>query len=121
MITRREKQVLSLVAIGFSADEIGDALFISPETARKTICNMKIKLRLSKVSELTAYYWCEAFGTSFEEKKRQVLLAVLSLVLIFAMSVDIAPDKNRTTRTSRNARAQLRRQTKRENELLITW
>jgi DNA-binding CsgD family transcriptional regulator len=86
MITRRERQVLSLTAIGFSADETGDALFISRETVRKTICNMKIKLRLSKVSELTAYYWCEAFGASFEEKKKQVLSAVLAAGILLAIS-----------------------------------
>jgi DNA-binding CsgD family transcriptional regulator len=86
MLTRRENQVLSLTAIGFSADEVGDALFISRETARKTICNMKIKLRLSKVSELTAYYWCEAFGVSFEEKRKQVLSAVLAVSILFTIS-----------------------------------
>ncbi|MDR3142164.1 MAG: LuxR C-terminal-related transcriptional regulator [Tannerellaceae bacterium] len=86
MLTRRENQVLSLAAIGFSADEIGDTLFISRETARKTICNVKTKLRLSKVSELTAHYWCEAFGVSFEEKKKQVLSAVLAVSILLAIS-----------------------------------
>jgi DNA-binding CsgD family transcriptional regulator len=52
MLSKRENQVLGLVAVGLTPDEIGDRLYISRETVRKTICNVKCKLSLGKATEL---------------------------------------------------------------------
>jgi DNA-binding CsgD family transcriptional regulator len=89
MLSRREKQILSLVAIGMTPDEIGDRLYISKETVRKTICNVKVKVNLQKASELSAYYWCESFGASFSEMKKRVLSSVLVIGILYCTSLEV--------------------------------
>lgn len=87
-LTVREDEILRLHSIGLTPDEIADRLCISRETVRKTICNIKIKLQLQKASELAAYYWCNYFGTSLEEQRKQILSACLCLVFIFNLSLN---------------------------------
>jgi DNA-binding CsgD family transcriptional regulator len=81
MLSKREEEVLKLVAHGLSADEIADKFFRSADTVKKTIRNVKEKLALQKATELTAYYWCRAFGDSFKERRNR-LLSISLLVLI---------------------------------------
>ena len=87
-LTTREEEILQLHSIGLTPDEIADKLCRSRETIRKTICNIKIKLRLQKASELTAYYWCEFFGASFEEQRKSILSACGCLLVLFTLSVN---------------------------------
>ena len=44
MLTDREREVVALVAGGLSNDEIAEALFISPATARTHVSRAMIKL-----------------------------------------------------------------------------
>lgn len=87
-LTTREEEILRLHSIGLTPDEIADKLYRSRETVRKTICNIKIKLQLQKASELTAYYWCEFFGTSLEEQRKNILSACACLLILFTLSID---------------------------------
>jgi DNA-binding CsgD family transcriptional regulator len=82
MLTKREDQVLGLVAVGLTPDEIGDRLYISRETVRKTVCNVKSKLGLGKAAELAAFFWCRLFGTTFDEQKRRILAICLLLLFV---------------------------------------
>ncbi len=50
-LTRREREVLSLIAQGFNYDAIAQALVISPETARTHIQNMLGKLQVHSRAE----------------------------------------------------------------------
>lgn len=84
-LSNRETEILELVAIGLSAEEIADKLCRSPETIRKTISNIKIKKNLQKATELAAEYWCSVFGTSLEEQKKQILAAMMLAVVIFSL------------------------------------
>lgn len=54
-LTRREQQVLALAAQGATAAQIGQALHISPLTARKHRENLMRKLSLHSTAELVAY------------------------------------------------------------------
>ncbi|CAB3666273.1 Response regulator UvrY [Achromobacter dolens] len=54
-LTRREQQVLALAAQGATAAQIGEALHISPLTARKHRENLMRKLALHSTAELVAY------------------------------------------------------------------
>lgn len=85
--TQREEQVLKFTAHGYTPDEIGYFLGITRETVRKITCNIKIKVKLQKSTELTAFYWCKYFGTSLEDQRRQ--LGATLLLLIFMISVPI--------------------------------
>jgi len=54
-LTKREKEVLKLVAEGYSSVEIGQFLNISPKTADKHRANIMNKLNLHSAPALTAY------------------------------------------------------------------
>jgi DNA-binding NarL/FixJ family response regulator len=54
-LTKREKEVLKLVAEGYSSVEIGKLLKISPKTADKHRSNIMNKLNLHSAAALTAY------------------------------------------------------------------
>lgn len=54
-LTRREQQILGLVASGQSAHDIADALHISPLTVRKHRENLMRKLDLHNTAELAVY------------------------------------------------------------------
>ncbi|WP_109576220.1 response regulator transcription factor [Aminobacter sp. AP02] len=54
-LTRREREILALVAQGLTARETAERLGISPLTARKHRENLMGKLNLHSAAELTAY------------------------------------------------------------------
>jgi len=54
-LTAREREVLQLTAEGYTSQEIGEHLHISPRTADKHRQNIKAKLELKNVAEMTAY------------------------------------------------------------------
>jgi len=54
-ITQREREVLKLLAEGYSNKEIGDLLHISVKTVEKHRANLIGKLDLHNVAQLTAY------------------------------------------------------------------
>ena len=85
-LSKRESQILSLHAIGLTPDEIGDQLSITRETARTSLRNIKSKVNWHKASELTAYWWCSQFNIDFEEKRKQVLSAILTLCILITGS-----------------------------------
>lgn len=87
MLSNRENQILEYIAVGLTPDEIGNRLYISRETVRTTIRNIKLKLNYQKATELTAYWWCTQFKIDFEEKRKQILSALLSLIILIAGSL----------------------------------
>ena len=55
-ITKREREVLGLIAAGFSNDEVGRALFISPRTAKAHADALREKLGVARRRYLPAAY-----------------------------------------------------------------
>jgi DNA-binding NarL/FixJ family response regulator len=55
VLTRRELEVLVLLAEGLSNREIGDRLFITPKTAEHHVANVLAKTGLSRRTEAAAY------------------------------------------------------------------
>lgn len=92
--TQREKQVLKLIAHGYTPDEIGDFLGITRDTVRKITCNIKVKVKLQKATELAAYYWCSLFGTTLEEQRKSILSTIGCFFFLFTVSLD-GHDKRR--------------------------
>lgn len=56
-LTKREIQVLKLVASGFNNQEIAEKLFISVSTAKAHVSNILGKLHLSDRTQAAAYAW----------------------------------------------------------------
>jgi DNA-binding CsgD family transcriptional regulator len=55
-ITRRQRQVLTLLARGWTAAEIGDELAISTRTVRAHLDALRLKLGAKRCRELPALY-----------------------------------------------------------------
>lgn len=90
--TPREDEINEGIALGYTPDEIGDFFSISRETVRKTVCNIKSKIKRQKSTELTAEYWCQKCGTTLETERQRFLdkirdhkeiLSIITLVLFF--------------------------------------
>ncbi|MDR1090715.1 MAG: helix-turn-helix transcriptional regulator [Prevotella sp.] len=97
MLSKREEQILALCAVGLSAKEIADKKNISPETARKTISNIKLKTGFQKSTELAAFYYCRLMDVDFKEFRKQVLSIIL-LFLIYIMEISCNQIENYTRR-----------------------
>lgn len=54
-LTRREKEVLRLVGLGYTAKKISDELHIGQNTAVSHIQNLRLKLKANNVQELVRY------------------------------------------------------------------
>lgn len=54
-LTQREREVLKLVAEGYTSKEIADLLCISPKTVERHRANIMGKLNMHNVSELTSF------------------------------------------------------------------
>ena len=54
-LTRREVEVLRLIAAGHSNREIATALFLSPRTAERHVANLYLKIGAHSKAEATAY------------------------------------------------------------------
>lgn len=67
-ITKREKEIIELLAHGLSEKEIGEKLFISPKTVNNHLDNIRKKTGVSKNIELVAYYLASLRGKKFDLK-----------------------------------------------------
>lgn len=67
-LSKREKQVLSLLTSGLSHKEIADHISRTQSTVSNTVQNIKFKVGLSKDTELVSYYLAKRYGldTSFD-------------------------------------------------------
>ena len=54
-LTEREREVLTLVARGFTNKQIADTLFVTEKTARNHVSHILDKLGLSRRSEAAAF------------------------------------------------------------------
>jgi len=107
MLTKTEHTVYKLNAVGKSYKEMADFLTITVETVKSHMKNLKIKKGLQKSSELAALYWCEVFGTSFEDQRKQIIASCLTVVLIISFQVDFT-DRYRRPEQRRNSRIEAR-------------
>ncbi|MDR1091096.1 MAG: LuxR C-terminal-related transcriptional regulator [Prevotella sp.] len=122
-LSHTELEVLETYGKGLRDQEVADKLDKPVWTVKTHKKNIFQKLGVNSTHEMIIYLVSLKTGKPFklDEIRRQGIAAVLSLILTLAISVDITTNKSRTRGISGNARTQLRRQTKRENELLITW
>lgn len=55
-LTSREKEIVDLISKGFQAQDIADRLFLSVKTVNRHRENIKAKLQVRTLPQLTAYY-----------------------------------------------------------------
>ena len=62
-LTRRETEILGLIAAGRTTKQIADQLFRSPKTIEKVRATIREKLGLKTTAELANYYACSICKT----------------------------------------------------------
>jgi DNA-binding CsgD family transcriptional regulator len=68
-LTRREREILLLVAEGHRNDDIAEKLCLSEKTVRNHITHILAKLGLRTRAELIAYAWRNALIKPGQEEK----------------------------------------------------
>lgn len=123
ILTQRERQVAEFLAWGASAKEVPDLLVsryggqeISVNTVRNTAANIFTKLHINKVSELSAWWFCNVEGVDSSHspiqrriyiKAYSILMLLIMIPSIFNMDQAIRPQRTgaaRVTRVVRSAR-----------------
>lgn len=102
-LTNREYQVAELIAWGAAQKEAADKLGISRFTVDNILRNVKKKLHLQKINEISAWYFCNRFNISMTLsplKRSLITTAFLALVIIQIGWMD----NSQYARTCRNAK-----------------
>lgn len=111
-LTRRESEIAELFAWGASKKEIAERLFISERTVENHARNIYEKTGVSKVNELSAWWFCTKFHISFDlSPLKRKIIATMLLVLMIPQFVDfdnmairIRTSTCRTVRATRSRR-----------------
>lgn len=117
-LTKRESEIAELFAWGAAKKDIANRLCISERTVENHTRNIYDKAGVTKVNELSAWWFCTKFKISFDLSplKRGVIamffLSVISFMEIYAQDSTTLyrPLKTRTQRVVRS------RQGRRKNE-----
>jgi DNA-binding CsgD family transcriptional regulator len=117
-LTRREYDITELVAWGATAKDISNMLFISPRTVTTTIHNVFKKTGVTKVNELSAWYFCKTFHISFELSPLKRTVATLAMIAL-VLTAEFAPDSSGFIRTARVRATRFARSTRRNNDYPI--
>lgn len=83
-LTRRESEIAELFAWGASKKEIAERLFISERTVENHARKIYEKTGVSKVNELSAWWFCTKFHISFDLSplKRKIIATMLLVFMI---------------------------------------
>jgi len=106
-LTKTQQKVYKLLAAGKSYKEIADILDKPLETIKSHIREIKLRVPYQKQGEIIASFWCEMFGASFEEQRKQIIASCLTLLLIATIQMDFT-DKYRRIEQRRVARTEVR-------------
>lgn len=113
-LTNREYQVTELVAWGAAQKEAADELGISRFTVDNIIRNVKRKLHLQKINEISAWYFCDRFNISMNLSplKKQLTASVFLALVIIQIGYMDNGQFFRVGRTKTTSSARVRPRTK---------
>jgi DNA-binding CsgD family transcriptional regulator len=86
-LTKREKQIAELFAWGATKKDVANRLFISENTVQNHAANIFRKIGVTKINELSAWWFCTRYNISFDLSpiKRQVIALILLVVAMPSM------------------------------------
>lgn len=88
-LTKRESEIAELFAWGASKKEIAERLFISERTVENHARKIYEKTGVSKVNELSAWWFCTKFHISFDlSPLKRKIIATMLLVFMIPQFVD---------------------------------
>lgn len=85
-LTERENQIAERIAWGASQKEVAFDLGISRSTVDNTLRKIYQKLRIGKINELSAWWFCTHFNISFELSPLKRTVVACSLLCLFVVS-----------------------------------
>jgi DNA-binding NarL/FixJ family response regulator len=108
-LTKRENQIAELFAWGATKKDVANRLYISENTVQNHAENIFKKVGVTKINELSAWWFCTKFHISFDlSPLRRQIIASLLLVIMLPQMFDcgniIRTFRNRTEKTCRMAR-----------------
>lgn len=106
-LTKREQQIAELMAWGATKKDVANKLFISERTAENHTRNIYEKTGVTKVNELSAWWFCKNFNISLDLSPLTRKVIAFSLTLL--VCANIAFDNQNLLR--------IRRTKKKENEI----
>jgi DNA-binding CsgD family transcriptional regulator len=83
-LTDREEQIVTLLAWGAAIKEVADDLQISYKTVDNTLQKVYKKLRVGKLNELSAWYFCTHFHISMDLSPIKRSVGAIVLLFIFS-------------------------------------
>lgn len=106
VLTKREAEIAELLAWGATKKDVANALFVSERTVENHARNIFDKTGVSKINELSAWWFCTTFHISFDLsplKRKAIATCLLLLVVVqIAQGQSIVRARCRTTtRTTR--------------------
>ena len=113
-LTHRESQIAEFLAWGGTKKEIATRLFISSRTVENTARSIYEKTGVTKVNELSAWYFCTHFHISFTLSPLAKSVIAVSMLLLFSI-YELHPEQD-MLRASRCRRTECRTTRSRKNE-----
>lgn len=106
-LTDRESQVAERIAWGASQKEVAFDLGISRSTVDNTLRKIYQKLRIGKINELSAWWFCTHFNISFELSPLKKSLVACSLLCLFVYTDFLQHDEQYCRYRSRCRRVEV--------------
>lgn len=82
-LTNRETEIAERIAWGSSQKEVANDLGISRHTVDNILRKIYQKLKIGKINELSAWWFCSHFNISFDLSPLQRTCVTMSLLAIF--------------------------------------
>lgn len=89
-LTKREAEIAELLAWGATKKDVANHLFVSERTVENHARNIYEKTGVTKINELSAWWFCTTFHISFDLSplKRRAIATCLLLLVVYQMSVN---------------------------------
>ena len=101
-LTKREIEIAELIAWGATKKDVANSLNISERTAENHARNIYEKTGVTKVNELSAWWFCTRFNISFDMSPlRRSIIAMIFLLLVIPRELTGLGDSFRVTRVRR--------------------
>lgn len=108
-LTKRQKQFIELIAWGASYKEVADFCRVARSTVDNTLREAKERIGLSKVAELSAWWFCTNYNISFDLSPiaKRYIATVCVCLFVFGEIV-ITSDATCIIRRTRRTRTEYR-------------
>lgn len=101
-LTKRENQIAELMAWGATKKDVANKLFISERTAENHSRSIYEKTGVTKVNELSAWWFCKNFNISLDFSPFKRKTATYILLMVVSINIAFDHDLLRIRRSRRN-------------------